>query len=194
MRKKLSAFSFQLSADSKGFTLLEMLVVLALFGIVGTMATVSLFLLFRGAAKTDYIKEIKQNGDYALSVMEVKIRNNTIRDANCTGNPGTTLIISSADLAATETTYSCVHDATSNTNRITEQTGEATNFLTNTSVTVPAVPADCDLSNVSFVCTIGPGGNKVVDIYLTLQQANTGASSVEATSQVFQTQINLRNR
>lgn len=183
--------NFQL--DLSGFTLLELLVSMAVFSIIGTIATISLSLLFRGAVKTDFVKDIKQNGDYALTLMEVNIRNQTILDANCTGTPATSLTITGTGIGSADTIYSCVHDVTSNKNRLMAQTGVTTNFLTNTTVTVPPLPSDCDLTNVSFTCTVGTGGNKIVDIYLKLQQANLNVSEAEKTSQVFTTRINLRN-
>lgn len=55
--------------------MIELLVVVGIVGIVGTMVA-NLFLSnLRTAAKTKALVEIKQNGDYALSVMERMIRN-----------------------------------------------------------------------------------------------------------------------
>ncbi len=60
-----------------GFTLVETLVTLVLIGTIGLIASISLFNLLSGSAKTEIVKEIKQNGDYALSTMEQNIRNAT---------------------------------------------------------------------------------------------------------------------
>lgn len=61
--------------ENKGFTLIEFLVVMGIMATVGTMV-VNLFLSnLRTAAKTQALTEVKQNGDYALAVMERMIRN-----------------------------------------------------------------------------------------------------------------------
>lgn len=59
----------------QGFTLVEMLVVVGLMILVGGMAVGLFFQTLKGASKVEILKEVKQNGDYALGVMERMIRN-----------------------------------------------------------------------------------------------------------------------
>lgn len=170
-----------------GFTLMEMLVVLAIFSVIGVIATSSLSSIFRGAVKTDYVKEIKQNGDYAISVIETTLRNGTIADANCAGAASTSLQVISATSSAIMTTFTC---QVSGSLRRLHQDSTVDNFLTNTSVDIPA----CNVGNISFTCSTDPTGVKQVSIRLDLQQANTNASTGERTRQTFVSRVTLRNR
>lgn len=60
---------------NKGFSLIELLVVVALMGIIGTVTTQVFFIGFKSQAKGEIVKEVKQNGDYALSVIDTMVRN-----------------------------------------------------------------------------------------------------------------------
>lgn len=166
-----------------GFTLIELLVVVAIFGVIGTIATVTLFSLLRGASKTEIIKEVKQNGDYALSVMETKIRNSTIDDVNCIGMANN-LIIKNND--GTYTTYDCVADGA--INRLRSTTSGISGYLTNSQVSL----ADCNTTNISFTCT-NLNANKTVSIMFTLKEAGSTTDVANKSSATFQTQIALRN-
>jgi prepilin-type N-terminal cleavage/methylation domain-containing protein len=59
----------------KGYTLVEILVVIGIFAIVAVMGTMMFFYILKGAAKTRALAEVKQNGDYALGAMTRLIRN-----------------------------------------------------------------------------------------------------------------------
>ena len=61
--------------ENKGFSLIELLVVVALMGIIGTITTQVFFVGFKSQAKGEIVKEDKQNGDYALSVIDRMVRN-----------------------------------------------------------------------------------------------------------------------
>lgn len=59
----------------KGFSLIELLVVVALVGIIGAITTQVFIAGFKSQGKGEIVKEVKQNGDYALSVIETMVRN-----------------------------------------------------------------------------------------------------------------------
>lgn len=59
----------------KGFTLIEMLVAVAILGLVVLASTSLFFTALKGKRKTESLVIIKQSGDYALQVMTKKIRN-----------------------------------------------------------------------------------------------------------------------
>lgn len=178
---------------NQAFTLIEILVTLILFATISIVASQSLFSLLRGSAKTERIKEIRQNGNYAMSVMETKIRNGRINtdDQPCTALPnpyqGTSLIIDNRDDTNTNTTFSCVPEGS--INRIRMVIGVDTNYLTNNLVAIPT----CNFSDFYFKCTQAEAGNQVVDIYFKLQDAVTSGSSKEGATQTFSTQVKLRN-
>lgn len=57
-----------------GFTLVEILVVIGLLAIVVALGSNMFFTTLRGSTKSKTLTIVKQNGDYALSVMERLIR------------------------------------------------------------------------------------------------------------------------
>ncbi len=59
----------------KGFTLIEILMVVFLLGIIVVIGSNLFFSILKGASKAEITKEVKQNGDYALAVMERHLRN-----------------------------------------------------------------------------------------------------------------------
>ncbi len=58
-----------------GFTLIEVLMVVFVMGTVLVVSGNLFFSVLKGASKTELTKQVKQNGDYALGVMERSIRN-----------------------------------------------------------------------------------------------------------------------
>lgn len=58
----------------KGFSLIELLVVIALFSIIGVIVAQSSITTFRGAKKTDSDAKLRENIDYAMSIMERHLR------------------------------------------------------------------------------------------------------------------------
>ncbi|MEK7166142.1 MAG: type II secretion system protein [Patescibacteria group bacterium] len=192
---KLTTYNLQPTTNS-GFTLIEMLVAVLIVGILGVVGTNSLFSLLRGASKTENIKEIKQNGDYALYVMEVKLRNGRDITSGCAGSATNTLTILNPD-DTTRTEYSCAIYGT--IRRIREEvrnnvTGVLignTNYLTNTTVTLAA--ANCTSANF-YTCTEAPtSGLKTVSINFSLQQSGT-VPTPESAQLTFKTQVSLRNQ
>jgi prepilin-type N-terminal cleavage/methylation domain-containing protein len=59
---------------NKGFTLVEILVVTGLLAVVAVVISNMFFTTFRSSTKTKALTAVKQNGDYALLVMERLIR------------------------------------------------------------------------------------------------------------------------
>lgn len=175
-----------------GFTLMEIMVTIVILGGLGVVASSSLFSLLRGASKTELVKEIKQNGDYALSVMEIKIRNAHDIVSTCDGSAATSLTIINQDIDRTQTEFAC------NNGRISQRDlgapgaspSPTTEYLTNSSVAIPA----CTTANFSFTCaTSTVTGSKNVIFKFTLTQ-NATVGPAEAVSQTFQIQVTLRNK
>jgi prepilin-type N-terminal cleavage/methylation domain-containing protein len=61
--------------SSKGFTLIELIVVVSLLVIIGGVGASIFASVFRSYNKANIINRVEQNGNYALSVMESQIRN-----------------------------------------------------------------------------------------------------------------------
>jgi len=69
----------------KGFTLIEVIIVISLFGMIAYLATSFLWTSLSSTGKSEIIKEIRQNGDYALSAMESLVLSS--RTATCSATP-----------------------------------------------------------------------------------------------------------
>jgi prepilin-type N-terminal cleavage/methylation domain-containing protein len=59
----------------KGISLIEVLIVIAIFAVLGVLTTRIIVLSLRGSNKSDSLVKVRENLDYALSVMERNIRN-----------------------------------------------------------------------------------------------------------------------
>lgn len=60
--------------SQKGYSLVEILVVLGIFAILATVATQAVFQTIRGSRKSESSIKVRENLNYALSVMERQLR------------------------------------------------------------------------------------------------------------------------
>ena len=72
--KKIQGFTFEERETQRGFTLIETLVVVGIMAIVAVVSSNMFFTVFKSSGKTKVLTKVKENGDYALSVMERLIR------------------------------------------------------------------------------------------------------------------------
>ena len=161
-----------------GYTLIELLVVVAILGTVGFIVTQIFFTVLQSTAKTDLTREVKQNGDYALSVMEKIVRNAIGLDNLVNPCPFTnrnSLQITNPGNPSTTTTFSL------SGNQIASTGG----MLTNTKVRA---------NDLFFTCTRTSGKPDLIMISFTLTQANVSATRPEEKASInFQTTVSLRN-
>jgi len=69
----------------KGFTLLEILITLSLLGILMVVSSQMFLSILKGSTKSRVLTRVKQEGDFALGVMEQMIRNARIIQENSEG-------------------------------------------------------------------------------------------------------------
>lgn len=167
----------KISNFRRGFTLVELLVAVSLIGIVGGIATIILFTTLQGASKSDIMREVKQNGDYAISVMERMIRNANSVVVGCPAGPGSqirpSLTIKNRDNQTTSFALSLSGDQIASTG----------GMLTNNKVTA---------SNLLFTCTRTRGSPDVVSISFDLAQRAITFRPEERASINFKTTVSLR--
>jgi prepilin-type N-terminal cleavage/methylation domain-containing protein len=84
-----------------GFTLIEILVSLGILGIVAVIGSQMFFAILKGSTKSRVLSEVKQNGNYALSVMSRMVRN-ARSIPGCSGTSSNSLSIVSPDKEITE--------------------------------------------------------------------------------------------
>lgn len=165
----------------KGFTLIEILVVVGIFAIIAVIGSGSFFSLLRGSTKSRSASTVKQNGDYALGVMERMIRNARYLEENSGGlicDSGMTEIkIKNPDGGSTE--FKC------EANSISSDSGELVRKLIDEELTVTDCQFDCREGG-----TLNP---QVVTIFFTLStNLGTGRPEEEAIAN-FETTVSLRN-
>jgi len=178
IRPKLDARRWQLDAK-KGYSLLELLIVIALVGTIGVITSQVFIIGLRSQAKSEILKEVKQNGDYALQVMDTIIRNAVnIDEASCNANTQD-ITITTSDGASV--TFDCT------TPRIASVSGDPsiTLYLTSSKVSV----SSC---NIRVVCPTPPTSPKYVFFNYTISQVGTQLAKEQQASVEFQSTVSLR--
>jgi len=172
----------------RGFTLIELLVVTAIILVIIGAVSNSFFSSLRGSTKTTVMNEAKQNGDYALSVMERMIRNAVDVTSSCVGDALDSLTITNLDGGST--TFVC---PSSPEVRIASLSGllETPSYLTSEKIQV--LESGCE-----FICSQTSSiSSKIVKIKFTIQQLTTIPGITprpeDQTRIDFETSIVIRN-
>ena len=174
--------TYDQNRKQKGLTLVEILVVLGIFALISFFGVSLFFSLLRSSRKTEMIAKVKQNGDYAINVMERAIRSaNSLGEE--AGNSSSVTVLSGDE----EHVFSCELGGTGGNSLFYKIDGEGGRMI------------DKDLRVESpcgqfFYITKGdPGASPdKVKIEFTLS-ANGGSRPEEQASVDFQTTVVLRN-
>lgn len=174
----------------QGFTLIELIVAVAIIAGLGTVLVQALFTTTRSSTKVERLTEVKQGGEYALNVIERMIRNARSLSAVCS-NGGTVQTSSAAIISPDgyETTFACALDGS--VTRIASVSAFGTQYLTSSSVTLGGV--SCDADSLVFYCTSIADVPKKLKVSFQLSQKGTPVDQFEKASTAFQTSIGLRN-
>ncbi len=160
------------SQQSKGMSLLEILIVVAIFAILGVITTRAVLLTLQGSKKSESLVKVRENIDYSLGVIERQLRN---ADSVTECPNSDTNIISYKDQEGNTSTFSCVNMGSAD-----PYVASASARLTNNEVKI---------TSCSFVCEPGTSVNPpVVSVTIEAQDANaTGieTSKVSATTQIY---------
>lgn len=166
----------------RGFTLLELLVTTGIMTLVTVILTQVLFSTIHVNTKTEIMKEVKQNGDFALGIIIRMIQNGRAITSACDGTTASSITLTNAD--GGETTFTCLPD--SDVLRIASNSA----LLTSPKVTLTGVSCT---DAIDFVCTTAAGGTKSVKISFSLAQKGTPPSAYETAAGTFQTTVSVRN-
>ncbi|MBI2268467.1 MAG: type II secretion system protein [Candidatus Blackburnbacteria bacterium] len=157
-----------------GFTLIEILVVITIFGIVLVVANQMLFSALKGASKSEVTAKVKRDGENVISTMERQLHN--ARSISC---EATEKIVTYKNPLGTTTTFSCI-DIGTNNGRVTS----GSDTLTSSDVLVSSCSITCDPSN----------DPKAVLINMTLSEKTGSSLRVEERSSLnLRTRVLLRN-
>ena len=162
--------------NKKGFSLIEVLVVLSIFVLIAIIANQLLFPVFRGSEKTGAAIIVKQNGNYAISVIQRELYNSK-GVSGCTGE-----IISYLNADNQPTSISCP-TGTGGKISLTPSSGVARD-LTSNEVQVQSCTVEC--------LPLPPQEIRQVIVNFTLEKAGA-ARTEEKASFNFQTSVTLRN-
>jgi prepilin-type N-terminal cleavage/methylation domain-containing protein len=175
--KKFSFFTVPFSIE-RGFTLIEILTVISILAVIGTIAVGIIQLTLRSSKKVDLMESARQNGDATLSQMVRTIRYAASLDDPLSCVPSTTVssITVSAVTTHIQTTYACSGN--------TIKTDGVSMFNTST----------LNVNSCSFVCmqptvTDPP----TITIQYTLTPATAGIFSETKFSLPFQSSVTMRN-
>lgn len=177
---------------SKGFTLIEILVVVGILAIIAVIASNIFFTTLRSSGKTKVLTKVKENGDYALSVMERLVRDSqevvTNTDNKICESGMNYIKLKRQDGSMME--FGCLEEGTAN-GRIASNSAR----LTSSEVKVDTCVFDCSCPAAYPNCT-SEGTKfypKTVTIKFTLSQAAATVRPEEEASVNFQTTVSTRN-
>lgn len=162
-----------------GFTLIELLITIAILGIIGGVGSAIFFTSLKTTSKAEIAKEVKQNGDYALTIMERMIRN-AKSVSSCTGGTVTSLLITNQDGGQTTFAFNLGTKIAS-----VSSVPLGTYYLTNDKVILTGIANN-------FTCMRVVNRPDTVRINFSLSQANAAARAEETANTTFQTTVSLR--
>lgn len=166
----------------RGFTLVELLVVVSVFGFLGLLLTNSLFSILKSNTKAELIKEIRQNGSFALDVMTKKLTGGF--NPTCFSSPSR---VKFTDADGNDITFQCNDSyiasvsASGSSIPLTDSTGKMT------LAKVDGKPI------CSFSCQKAGTYDKV-KIEFTLSQAGESTRQEELAKQSFSKVVLVRNK
>ena len=172
---------------SNGFTLVEVLIALAVFAIFTLLVNSIFFNILRSAAKQEALKEVRQSGDLALTVLDKKLREATLIESpsTCPFTDESALSIRNLDGSTTVLDLEATIDGVTRL-RSVGGSPEVTEYLTSTLTSVNTLNFTCDAS----------GSHPLITIYLNIEHKNNveGSTRGDETASVdFQTSTYLRN-
>ncbi len=144
-----------------GFSLIEMLVVMFLFALLAFIVTQSTLQSFRGTRKVDASSKVRDNLDFAASLVERNIRNAKLITSVCDGASHSTISYLAQD--GSTGSYVC--------------SGGSSQYLTDGATGSRVTSTDVTLQTCSFTCTTNGAYNPpIVDLVFAGSAANTAVT------------------
>jgi Tfp pilus assembly protein PilE len=159
--------------NCSGISLLEILVVVSIFAVLGVLITRSVLLTLSGGRKSESLIKVRENLNYSVGIIERQLRN-ADSIANCPNSD--TSVISYIDQNGSPASFSCVNVGTAG------YIASGSAKLSNDNISI---------TNCTFTCVPGLGTPSSVTINLEAKDAS--ASGAENSTVTTSTQIFLRN-
>jgi prepilin-type N-terminal cleavage/methylation domain-containing protein len=179
--------TMKMKNKQNAFTLVEILVSVAIVAILSLLIVQAFITTLRNSAKTELLKDIKQNGDYALQAM-VRMIQSADRVTACGAN---SLVFEGLDNQVT-TLYSFANPGDGFC-RIASASATTVYTLTSNNVTMVSSMESC-ADALTFSCTEIGGEVASVGISFEMKQKGSPTSSYEIASMKFQDSAVVRNR
>ena len=160
-----------------GFTLLELMVSVALLGMISVAATLLFFSAIRGGGKVSVVTEVKQNGQFALNSMEQLIRNAASLES-CSAEAMTFIDKDGGNLG-----YECKDvDPDLDTGYIAKNAARLTS-------------AEVAVTECVFTCDVDPNRLRgpLINISFTVKKAGTSGDVADEASANFSTAVSVRS-
>jgi len=159
---------------AKGVSFIEILVVIAIFAILGVLVARITVVTLRGTNRSDSLVKVRENMEFSLAVMERGLRN--AEAVNPCPNPDTT-VLAYSDADGVPTSFSCVNVGA------TGYVASGSARLTSDEIKITA----CSLS-----CSPSSGGATTPSVTISLEAADARATGIEAAKASATTKIFLR--
>lgn len=163
----------------RGLSLIEILIVITIFAVLGVIVTRAVALTLQGSKKSESLVSVRENLDYSMSVIERQIRNADSIPVCPNPDPK---VLSFIDQNGNTTSLSCINTGLADS-YVASGSGALATRLTDDSIII---------STCSLNCSLGDSSNpSYVDISIQAQSATlTGAQNSSVTTN---TRIYLRN-
>jgi prepilin-type N-terminal cleavage/methylation domain-containing protein len=168
MKKKIKKYI-------NGFSVIELLVVITVFAVIGVLASRSIFLTLRSSKKSDSLVKVRENVNYSLSIIERQLRNSSTISSTCTGASSSSVSYTTAEGVASS--FSCV-------------TPGASGYIASGSARLTS--DEISVNACSFICN-QPDINNPPTISVSVTAEESVSSSTEKGFITTQTEIVVRN-
>jgi prepilin-type N-terminal cleavage/methylation domain-containing protein len=122
--------------NNSGLSLIEILIVITIFAVLGVIVSASLILTIQGTKKSESQIRVRENVNYSLAVIERNIRNaNAIVD--CTNSDTST--VTYLDQDGVSSSFSCV-----NTGSVDSYIASGSARITSNAISILACTFNCD--------------------------------------------------
>lgn len=162
----------------KGFSLIEVLVAIVMFTLLAIVATQTTVQSLRGSRVSDAGTQVRENMEYALSVLERHVRNASSIVTACDGVGRQTLTY--LNEKGRQATFQCLTDANGT-------------YLASNSATARLTTSSITLTTCSFVCTYPSGVNSPPQVTVNLAGKSNSTDSLSQSIVNISSSIILRS-